>query len=86
MGICKTICADPVCSQVGCLDQPAFTFRDKLRDRASPCAKQCEAQAFKIEIRQLKANIERWKQVAKDAAVAKTKVEACEIVEQALDV
>lgn len=66
MSNCKVICADPVCHQVGCLNQPAFTFRDKLKDRAEPCAKYCEAQAFRIEIRNLKADIERWKKVAEE--------------------
>ena len=30
---------------------------DKLQERASPCARHCEAQAFKIEIRALKAQL-----------------------------
>jgi len=36
-------------------------------------------------IRELKEEVERWKQVAEDAAVANTKTEACEIVESAIE-
>lgn len=40
---------------------------------------------FISELNDLHNEVEKWKQTAEDAAVAPTKVKACEIVERALD-
>ena len=48
------------------------------------CLNVCEATGLKTEIKRLKAEVEKWKQLAIDAAVAKTEKEACKIVRDGL--
>jgi hypothetical protein len=62
--------------------RPLYTTPQPAQERAAPCARQCEAQAFKIEIRALKAQLAQPPQRpwVDEAAIRADEREACALI------